>query len=75
MLVGWGAGPERSLRGEVPAVAIEYVPGDLFANRHAAQALAYGCQCQGSMGAGIAVGFRERYSTTYEEYVLKYLAT
>jgi O-acetyl-ADP-ribose deacetylase (regulator of RNase III) len=47
---------------------VEYVSGDLFANRVGAQALAHGCNCQGSMGAGIAVGFRERYPAMFEEY-------
>jgi len=47
---------------------IEFVAGDLFANTHAAQAFAHGCNCQGSMGAGIAVGFRERYPAMYEQY-------
>ena len=49
-------------------MAIEYVSGDLFVNRYQAQALAHGCNCQGSMGAGIAKGFRERYPEMYEEY-------
>ena len=47
---------------------IEFVSGDLFANLHNAQALAHGCNCQGSMGAGVAKGFRERYPAMYEEY-------
>jgi len=47
---------------------IEFVTGDLFANAHAVRAFAHGCNCQGSMGAGIAVGFRERYPTMYEHY-------
>ena len=47
---------------------VEIVSGDLFANRFAAQALAHGCNCQGSMSAGIAVGFRERYPAMNEEY-------
>jgi O-acetyl-ADP-ribose deacetylase (regulator of RNase III) len=47
---------------------IQFVSGDLFANQHHAQALAHGCNCKGSMGAGIAVGFRERYPAMYEEY-------
>jgi O-acetyl-ADP-ribose deacetylase (regulator of RNase III) len=47
---------------------IEYISGDLFANRYHAQAFAHGCNCQGAMGAGIAVSFRERYPTMYEEY-------
>jgi O-acetyl-ADP-ribose deacetylase (regulator of RNase III) len=49
-------------------MVIHYVAGDLFANEHGAQALAHGCNCIGSMGAGIAVGFRERYPDMYEEY-------
>jgi O-acetyl-ADP-ribose deacetylase (regulator of RNase III) len=47
---------------------IAYVSGDLFANEVRAQAFAHGCNCQGSMGAGIAKGFRERYPEMYEEY-------
>ena len=54
---------------------VEYVAGDLFANRFGAQALAHGCNCQGSMGAGIAVGFRERYPAMYEEYRRRCKAT
>jgi O-acetyl-ADP-ribose deacetylase (regulator of RNase III) len=51
------------------------VSGDLFENTHSAQALAHGCNCQGSMGAGIAVGFRERYPNMYEEYRRRCKAT
>jgi O-acetyl-ADP-ribose deacetylase (regulator of RNase III) len=47
---------------------IEFVSGDLFGNEHGVQAFAHGCNCQGSMGAGIARGFRERYPEMYEEY-------
>jgi O-acetyl-ADP-ribose deacetylase (regulator of RNase III) len=47
---------------------IQLVCGDLFTNRFKAQALAHGCNCQGSMGAGIAVGFRERYPAMFAEY-------
>ena len=47
---------------------IHFISGDLFSNRHNAQALAHGCNCQGSMGAGVAKGFRERYPEMYEEY-------
>jgi O-acetyl-ADP-ribose deacetylase (regulator of RNase III) len=47
---------------------IEFVTGDLFANRVRAQALAHGCNCQGSMGAGIATGFRDRYPEMFAEY-------
>jgi O-acetyl-ADP-ribose deacetylase (regulator of RNase III) len=38
----------------------QYVSGDLFDNAHEAQALAHGCNCQGSMGTGIAKTFRLR---------------
>jgi O-acetyl-ADP-ribose deacetylase (regulator of RNase III) len=47
---------------------IQFVSGDLFANRYRAQALAHGCNCQGSMGAGIATGFRDRYPALFTEY-------
>src|SRR5262245_61642615 len=47
---------------------IEFVSGDLFVNRFGAQALAHGCNCQGSMGAGIATGFRDRYPDMFAEY-------
>ncbi len=45
-----------------------YVSGDLFHNAHDAQAFAHGCNCQRSMGAGIAKTFRARYPEMYEEY-------
>src|SRR5688572_11776777 len=47
---------------------VEYIAGDLFVNRVGAQALTHGCNCQGSMGAGIAVGFKERYPQMFEAY-------
>ena len=47
---------------------IRFVSGDLFDNAHDAQAFAHGCNCQGSMGAGIAKTFRARYPDMYEEY-------
>jgi O-acetyl-ADP-ribose deacetylase (regulator of RNase III) len=47
---------------------VEFVSGDLFLNRFKAEALAHGCNCAGSMGAGIAVGFRERYPEMFAEY-------
>jgi O-acetyl-ADP-ribose deacetylase (regulator of RNase III) len=37
-------------------VPIDFVSGDLFANAHGVEAFAHGCNCQGSMGAGIAKG-------------------
>jgi O-acetyl-ADP-ribose deacetylase (regulator of RNase III) len=49
-------------------MTIEYVSGDLFANRYNAEALSHGCNCKGAMGAGVAKGFRERYPEMYEEY-------
>jgi O-acetyl-ADP-ribose deacetylase (regulator of RNase III) len=47
---------------------IQFVSGDLFNNRVNAEAFAHGCNCAGSMGAGIAVGFKERYPAMYEEF-------
>jgi O-acetyl-ADP-ribose deacetylase (regulator of RNase III) len=47
---------------------LQYVSGDLFENKHNAQAFVHGCNCQGSMGAGIAVGFRKRYPEMYTQY-------
>jgi O-acetyl-ADP-ribose deacetylase (regulator of RNase III) len=47
-------------------MAVEFVTGDLFRNRFGAEALAQGCK--GSMGAGIAVGFKQRYPEMFEEY-------
>jgi len=47
---------------------IEFVAGDLFANEHRANAFAHGCNCQGSMGAGIAKRFRADYPEMFEEY-------
>jgi O-acetyl-ADP-ribose deacetylase (regulator of RNase III) len=49
-------------------MTIRFVSGDLFINRYNAQALAHGCNCQGIMGVGVAVGFKERYPQMYEEY-------
>jgi O-acetyl-ADP-ribose deacetylase (regulator of RNase III) len=54
---------------------IHYVAGDLFGNEFRARALAHGCNCRGSMGAGIAVGFRERYPRMYAEYRRRCKAT
>lgn len=56
-------------------MGIQFVSGDLFANRYKAQALAHGCNCRGSMGAGIATGFRDRYPKMYEEYRRRCKAT
>jgi O-acetyl-ADP-ribose deacetylase (regulator of RNase III) len=58
-----------------PIMPIEFVSGDLFVNRFNAQALAHGCNCQGSMGAGIATGFRDRYPEMFAEYRRRCKAT
>jgi O-acetyl-ADP-ribose deacetylase (regulator of RNase III) len=50
---------------------IRFVSGDLFDNAHGVQALAHGCNCQGSMGAGVAKTFRARYPEMYEEYRIR----
>src|SRR3954454_22325644 len=57
-------------RGPVggPAMPIEFVSGDLFDNAHGVRAFAHGCNCQGSMGAGIAKTFRARYPAMSEVY-------
>jgi ribA/ribD-fused uncharacterized protein len=47
---------------------IVFDSGDLFDNEHDAQAFAHGCNCQGSMGAGVARTIRARYPAMYEEY-------
>jgi hypothetical protein len=49
-------------------VPIRWVAGGLFANAYKAKAFAHGCNCQGSMGAGIAKGFRQRSPKMYQEY-------
>ena len=45
-----------------------FVAGDLIENEHGARAFAHGCNCQGSMGAGVAKTIRARYPELYEEY-------
>ncbi len=47
---------------------IEFVAGDLFENAYNAQAFGHGCNCQGSMGAGVAKTLRALYPEMYEEY-------
>jgi O-acetyl-ADP-ribose deacetylase (regulator of RNase III) len=47
---------------------IAFISGDLFHNDFEIEALAHGCNCQGSMGAGIATQFRDRYPAMYTEY-------
>ena len=48
---------------------------DLFRNRFGATAPAQGCNCKGSMGAGIAVGFNDPYPEMFEEYRRRCKAT
>ncbi|HZU96416.1 MAG TPA: macro domain-containing protein [Planctomycetota bacterium] len=48
-------------------MTIEWTEGDLFAASDL-PALAHGCNCAGSMGAGIAVEFRRRWPDMFEEY-------
>lgn len=47
---------------------IQFVAGDLFENAYSAQAFAHGCNCQGSMGAGIAKGFKAHYPEMFEQF-------
>ena len=47
---------------------IQFVSGDLFANCFQAKALGHGCNCRGSMGTGIATGFRDRYPEMYAAF-------
>lgn len=49
-------------------MAIEFLSGDLFVNRVETEAFGHVCNVQGSMGTGIAKGFRERYAEMYEKY-------
>lgn len=49
-------------------MATHFITGDLFANRFKVSAFGHGCNCQGSMGAGIAVEFKKQYPLMYEEY-------
>jgi ribA/ribD-fused uncharacterized protein len=45
-----------------------FISGDLFDNEHGVLAFAHGCNCQGSMGAGVARTIRARYPEMHEEY-------
>ncbi|NUP06247.1 MAG: macro domain-containing protein [Polyangiaceae bacterium] len=44
-----------------------FVRGDLFAYP-GLKAFGHGCNCAGSMGAGIAVAFKQRWPAMFEEY-------
>jgi O-acetyl-ADP-ribose deacetylase (regulator of RNase III) len=49
---------------------VVYVKGDLFATE-GLNVFAHGCNCAGSMGAGIAIEFRKRWPRMYDEYVAR----
>lgn len=49
-------------------MTFEIIQGDLFDPDHNFDAFAQGVNCQGLMGAGIAVAFRERWPEMYKEY-------
>jgi O-acetyl-ADP-ribose deacetylase (regulator of RNase III) len=45
---------------------VEYRTGDLFLTE--AEAIGHGCNCEGVMGAGIALQFKKRYPEMYVDY-------
>ncbi|HTQ46203.1 MAG TPA: macro domain-containing protein [Polyangiaceae bacterium] len=45
----------------------QFTEGDLFAAK-GIRAWAHGCNCAGSMGAGIAVEFKRRFPRMFDEY-------
>lgn len=49
-------------------MTFEIIQGDLFDREHLFDALAQGVNCQGLMGAGIAVPFREKWPAMYDDY-------
>jgi len=49
---------------------MEYRKGNLF-NAEDGVAIAHGCNCQGVMGAGIALQFKNRYPEMFEWYKFK----
>jgi O-acetyl-ADP-ribose deacetylase (regulator of RNase III) len=60
---------------EARVTPITFLSGDLFVNLCEAQALPHGLNCESSMGAGIARGFKQRYPEMYEEYRRRCKAT
>jgi len=46
---------------------IEFIEGDLFADT-TLDAIGHGVNCEGAMGKGIAVEFKKRWPTMYEDY-------
>lgn len=49
-------------------MTFKIIQGDLFDTAHQFEALAQGVNCEGLMGAGIAVPFRKKSPKMYEEY-------
>lgn len=49
-------------------MSFDIITGDLFDPAHQFEGLAQGVNCEGLMGAGIAVVFRTRFPKMYEEY-------
>lgn len=64
--MGWRSSLLQNRR-ESP-MPITYCTGDIFDNHYKAQALAHGCNCQGVMGAGIAIRFKTKYPAMFLEY-------
>jgi O-acetyl-ADP-ribose deacetylase (regulator of RNase III) len=51
-------------------MSVVWTSGDLFLGEDL-PGLAHGCNCAGAMGAGIAVGFKERWPRMFEAYRLE----
>jgi O-acetyl-ADP-ribose deacetylase (regulator of RNase III) len=49
-------------------MTFQIIKGDLFDPSHQFDGLAQGVNCEGLMGAGIAVAFRERWPEMYKDY-------
>jgi O-acetyl-ADP-ribose deacetylase (regulator of RNase III) len=47
-----------------------FVKGDLF-NTEGIRAYAHGCNCAGTMDAGVAVAFKKRWPRMFEEYAAR----
>ena len=52
------------------SMPVTFTRGDLFADP-SLRAYAHGCNCAGSMGAGIAVEFKRRWPRMFDEYRLR----